>query len=87
MNLDIKCTSSSKKENDEEEYVSKSHETETNDNDGNFPVHTVHANETRRVPSGRQAEPMNEFVEIAKRTDQTASVLAFPAIDHTTPTS
>ena len=87
VNLDIRCTSRSKKENEEEEYVSKSHETEMNDVNDDFQVHTVHANETRRVPSGRQAEPMNEFVEIAKRTDQTASVLAFPAIDHTTPTS
>ena len=87
VNLDIKCTARSKKENEEEEYVSKSHETETNDDDGCFPVHTVHANETRTVPSGRQAEPINEFVEIAKQTDQTASVLTFPAIDHTTPTS
>ena len=87
VNLDIKCTLRSNKENKEEEYVSKSHETETNDNDGNFPVHTVHANETRKVPSGRQAEPINEFVEIAKETDQSASVLTFPAINHTTPMS
>ena len=87
VNLDIKCTSHSKKENKEEEYVSKSHETETNDNDGDFPVHTVHANGTRRVPSGRQAEPINEFVEIIKQTDQTASVLTFRTINHTTHTS
>ena len=87
VNLDIKCTSRSKKENEEEEYVSKSHETETNDNDEDIPVHTLHANETGRVPSGRQGEPINELVQIAKQTDQTASVLKFPAIDHTTPIS
>ena len=87
VNLDIKSTPRSTKENEEEEYVSKSHDTEQGDDDGDFPVHTLHANETRRVPSGRESEPIKEFVEIAKETNQASSVLTFPAMDHTTPSS
>ena len=52
VELDIKCTPRSKKENEEEEYVSKAHNTEPDDVDEDLPVQTLHANKTRRIPSG-----------------------------------
>ena len=75
------------KKNEEEEYVSKAHNTEPDDVDEDLPVQTIHANETRRIPSGRQGQPIKELVEIANKTDQMSKVMNFPAIDHTSPVS
>ena len=87
VELDIKCTTRSKKENEEEEYVSRSHATEQDLDDDYFPVQTVHANETRKIPSGRQAEPIKEFFDIAKKSKNKTNFMSFPACDHTTPIS
>ena len=44
VELDIICTQRPKKENEEEEYVSKAHNTEQDDVDEDLPVQTIHAN-------------------------------------------
>ena len=85
IELDIKSTPRSKKENDEEEYVSRSHATEQDEQDDHFPIQTVHANETRRVPSGRQAEPIKELIDIAKKSNDDTKFMSFPACDNTSP--
>jgi hypothetical protein len=45
-------------------------------------MRTVHANETNKVPTGRQAKPIKELVDIAKKTGQAEKVMNFPPIDH-----
>lgn len=55
--------------------------------DEDLPVQTTHANETRRIPSGRHGQPIKELVEIANKTDQMSKFVNFPAIDYTSPVS
>ena len=43
---------------------------------------TVHANETNKVPTGRQAKPIKDLVDIAKKTGQAEKIMNFPPIDH-----
>ena len=66
----------------EYEHVSNAHSTKKDDNDNTLPMRTVHANEAIKIPSGRQAEPIKELVDIAHKTNQTAKILNFPPIDH-----
>ena len=79
----------------EDEHVSNVHSARMNnkdlDNDGHdedededdvLPMCTVHANETIKVPSGRQAEKIKELIDIAHKTDQTSKIMNFPPIDH-----
>ena len=87
LELNIKDTPRSKKQDEEEEYVSKSHCTEQDVQDENLTMRTVHANEKITIPSGRQAEPIKRLIEIAKKTNQTAKVMNFPPIDHDSPIS
>ena len=37
------------------------------DDDDVFPMRTAHANETIKVPSGRQAEQIKELIDIAHK--------------------
>ena len=53
-----------------------------NDDDNQLAVQTVHANDNIKVPSGRQAEQIKEFIDIARETDQTSKIMNFPHIDH-----
>ena len=39
-------------------------------------------NDKIKVPSGRQAEQIKEFIDIARETDQTSKIMNFPPIDH-----
>lgn len=80
----------------EDEHVSNVHSAHTNHkalhNDGNedewededdvLPMRTVHANETIKVPSGRQAQQIKELIDIAHKTDQSSKIMNFPPIDH-----
>ena len=53
-----------------------------NDDDNELPIRTVHANNKIKVPSGRQAEQIKEFIDIAHQTGQTSKIMNFPPIDH-----
>ena len=53
-----------------------------NNDDNELPIRTVHANDKIKVPSGRQAEQIKEFIDIARETDQTSKIMNFPPIDH-----
>ena len=79
----------------EDEHVSNIHSAWMNhkdlDNGGNddddddddiFPMRTAHTNETVKVPSGRQAKPIKELIDIAHKRDQTSKIMNFPPIDH-----
>ena len=79
--LDIKCTARSEKENEEEEYVSNVHCTNDDCEDGDFPMQTVHANSTKLLPCGKEAEPIDELVQIAKDTNQAENIMHFPPTD------
>ncbi|GAH33238.1 unnamed protein product, partial [marine sediment metagenome] len=47
--LGIKCTTRSKKENEEEEYVSNAHCTKDDCKDGDLPMQTVHSNSAKTL--------------------------------------
>lgn len=81
--LNMKESARSKMNEMEEEHVSNVHSSnDTTDDDQNLPMRTVHANESTKVPSGLQAEPIKELETIARQTNQTAKILNFPPIDH-----
>ena len=80
--LNMKESSRSKMKDTEDEHVSNAHSTKQDDDDDTLPMRTVHANEAIKVPSGRQAEPIKELVDIAHKTNQTARIMNFPSIDH-----
>ena len=66
------------KDNDDDDHD----DDEDNDDDNELPMRTVHANERIKVPSGRQAEQIKEFIDIAHQTGQTSKIMNFPPIDH-----
>ena len=66
----------------EDEHVSNVHSTEQDVDDDTLPIRTVHANKAIKVPSGRQAEPIKELVDIAHKTNQTARIMNSQPIDH-----
>lgn len=85
--MNMKHTASSKLIENEEEYISKCHaglpdEDEDDDNDGWMPLAGMHANDKSDIPSGREAQPIKELVDIAKETGQLSKVMQFPSIDH-----
>lgn len=94
--LKMKETPKSQLKETEDEHVSNIHSARMNhkkdlDNGGNddddndddiFPMRTAHANETIKVPSGRQAKQIKELIDIAHETDQTSKIMNFPPIDH-----
>ena len=81
--LNMKETTRSNLKETEDEHVSNVHcATQDVDDDGALPMRTVHANESVQVPSGRQAEQIKEFVDIARKTNQTSKIMNFPPIDH-----
>ena len=79
--LGMKETATSRMKESEEEHVSKAHSTDI-DGDDVMPMRTVHANETNKVPTGRQAKQIKELADIARTTDQTEKIMNFPPIDH-----
>lgn len=87
LTLDIKDTVRSRKEDTEEEYVSTANNTTPGEGEDYLPMQTVHANETVTVPSGYQAQPIRELIEVAKKTNQSDKVMNFPPIDHDSPIS
>ena len=66
----------------EDEHVSNVHSTKQDVDDDTLPMRTVHANQAIKVPSGRQAEPIRELIDIAHTINQTAKIMNFPSIDH-----
>ena len=80
--LNMKESSRSKMKDTEDEHVSNVHSTKQDVDDDTLPMRTVHANEASRVSSGRQAEPIKEFIDIVHKTNQTAKIMNFPPIDH-----
>ena len=75
------------RQDEEEEYVSKSHSTTNATDTEGLEMRTVHANERITIPSGRQAEPIQQLVQVAKVTKQTSKIMNFPPIDHDSPIS
>ena len=80
--LNMKESPRSKMKETEDEHVSNSHSTKQDEDDNTLPMRTVHANEAINVPSGRQAAPIKELIDIAHKTNQTAKIMNFPPIDH-----
>ena len=80
--LNMKENARSKMKETEDEHVSNVHSTKHDDSDDTLPLRTVHANEAIKVPSGMQAKPIKELVDIAHKTNQTAKIMNFPPIDH-----
>ena len=80
--LNMKETARSKMKETEDEHVSNVHSTKQDVDDGTLPMRTVHANQEIKVPAGKQAEPINELIDIAHKTNQTAKIMNFPPIDH-----
>ena len=78
-------TKNNKKAAEEDEYVSSSNRNIKNEHSNKMAISTVHANEKQSVPLGWQAAPIKEFINIAKKTGQTAKVMKFPPIDHDSP--
>ena len=87
IDMNLKETASLKKREQEEEFVSSSNKSgEDFDDSGNdIQISTAHANTRQKVPSGRQAAPIREFIDIAKQTNQTPKIMNFPPIDHDSP--
>lgn len=80
--LNMKESSRSKMKETEDEHVSNVHSAKQDDDDDTLPMRTAHANEAIKVPSGRQAEPIKELIDIAHNTNQTAKIMNFPPVDH-----
>ena len=76
--LKMKESLRSKLKETEDEHVSKAHSTKQDKYDDTLPMRTVHANGAIKVPSGRQAEPIKELIDIAHKTNQTAKIMNFP---------
>jgi len=72
----------SKTKETKDEHVSNVHSTKHDVDDDTLPMRTVHANQEIKVPSGGQAEPIKELIDIAHKTNQTAKIMNFPPIDH-----
>ncbi len=85
VQLSMVETKHSKKAQEEDEHVSASIRKNQNEDYNEMSISTVHANEKQSVPSGRQAQPIKEFIDIAKRTGQASKVMKFPPIDHDSP--
>jgi hypothetical protein len=89
IEFDLDQTKNSKKRDEEQEHVSKSHGSADDDDSDNedmpMQMFTVHANAKQTVPSGKQAEPIKELIDIAKKTNQTSKIMKFPPIDHDSP--
>jgi hypothetical protein len=85
VQLSMVETKHSKKAQEEDEHVSASNRKNQNEDYNEMSISTVHANEKQSVPSGRQAHPIKEFIDIAKRTGQASKVMKFPPIDHDSP--
>ena len=80
--LNMKESARSKMKETKDEHVSNVHSTKQDIDDDTLPMRTVHANQEIKVPSGRQAEPIKELINVAHKTNQTAKIMNFPPIDH-----
>ena len=80
--LNTKETARSKMKETEDEHVSNVHSTVQDVDDDTLPMRTVHANQAIKVPSGRQAKTIEELIDIAHKTNQTAKFINFPPTDH-----
>ncbi len=73
----------------EKKVVSNVHKpSENNDlsNDScDMDIGCMHANENNTLPTGIDAEIMNTFLEIAKKTGQSSEIINFPPTDHDSP--
>lgn len=87
IELEIQSRPFSVRQDEEDEFVSKAHCTAMAADDGGIEIRTVHANEKVTIPSGRQAAPIQQLVNIAKETNQTKKIRNFPPIDHDSPIS
>ena len=90
VSIQMTETKRSQMAEEEEEHVSKSNSNmndDGDDNDEEMVVHTMHANTKQSIPSGRQAEPIKELIQIAKDTNQMQKVMNWPPIDHDSPIS
>ena len=85
VDLNVTETENSKKCDEEEEYVSKSHKSGNDEKETVIDMCAVHANVKQTVPTGRQAQPIKEFIQIAKETSQSTNVMNYPPIDHDCP--
>ena len=71
--LEMKETSKSQLKETEDEHVSNVHSADISHESNNYqdlalPMQTVHANKSMKVPSGRQAKPIKELIDIAQMT-------------------
>ena len=80
--LNMKESARSKMKETKDDHVSNVHSTKQDVDDDTLPMHTVHANQEIKVPSGRQAKPIKELINVAHKTNQTAKIVNFPPIDH-----
>ncbi len=73
----------------EEEVVSNVHKPFKNNDLSNdscdMDIGCMHANENNTLPTGMDAEIIKSFVEITKKTGQSAEIMEFPPIDHDSP--
>ena len=74
--LNMKESSRSKMKKTKDEHVSNAHSTKQDKGDDTLPMRTA-----IKVPSGRQAEPIKEIIDIAHKTNQTAKIMNFLPID------
>jgi hypothetical protein len=66
--------------------VHKPFENNDQSNDScDMDIGCMHANENNTLPTGKDAEIMKTFVEIAKKTGQLSEIMEFPPIDHDSP--
>ena len=63
--VNMKESLRSKMKEMEDEHISNAHSTKQDDHDDTLPMRTVHASEANKVPTGRQAEPIKELIDIA----------------------
>jgi len=66
---------------DDMEYVSPSHLDPNVVPDEEFQVSTMHVNESVTIPSGQEADRIQDLISIARETNQMAKTLEFPPID------
>lgn len=71
-----------KKEENEVERISEAHDRDLGniEQEEGFEINTMHANKQITVPFGEPSQPIQDFIKIAKETNQKGKFLRFPAI-------
>ena len=85
LELEIKTTDGSNKQDNEEEYVSPCHKVDQGKDE--IPMTTIHSNDKVALPRGESAKPIKEFMDIAKKKGEISRIMHFPPIDHDSPIS